>query len=135
MFTRLIVNLTQVYIPIYVSGSLLLAKQYIAIIPFVMYICGFIASFLMKPVNAFLGRKATYAIGLLLVLGSCIWMRFLSTSIALEVIGVAVLLGAGTSTILVTSLSITADLIGPHVVSAPTFGGILHGLQLDILLH
>lgn len=37
--------------------------------------------------------------------------------LGMAVYGAAVLLGAGCATILVTSLAMTADLIGPHTVS------------------
>ena len=117
MFTRLTVNVSQVYIPMYVSGSLLLAKQYIAIIPLTMFLSGFLTSFAMKPLNVKLGRKLTYFLGATLVLASCVWMRLIDAHSSLEVFGVSILLGAGCSTILVTSLSVTADLIGNHVVS------------------
>ena len=117
MFTRLVVNISQIYIPMYVSGSLQLAKHYIAVIPLVMFVSSFLTSFIMKPVNALIGRKATYFIGSMLVVASCCWMWFLSKHNGLLVIGSSILLGAGCSTILVTSLSITADLIGTHSVS------------------
>ena len=117
MFTRLVVNISQIYIPMYVSGSLQLAKHYIAVIPLVMFVSSFLTSFIMKPVNALIGRKATYFIGSMLVVASCCWMWFLSKHNGLLVIGSSILLGAGCSTILVTSLSITADLIGIHSVS------------------
>ena len=52
-----------------------------------------------------------------MVLGSVTWMFFLRHATDMEVFGAAILLGAGGSTILVTSLSMTADLIGDRTVS------------------
>ncbi|XP_074934079.1 major facilitator superfamily domain-containing protein 12 isoform X4 [Phalacrocorax aristotelis] len=57
MATRLIVNLSQTYIAMYLTNSLGLSKKYIATIPLVMYISGFLSSFLMKPVNKWIGRN------------------------------------------------------------------------------
>ncbi|XP_064325346.1 major facilitator superfamily domain-containing protein 12 isoform X4 [Phalacrocorax carbo] len=57
MSTRLIINLSQTYIAMYLTNSLLLPKKYIATIPLVMYISGFLSSFLMKPVNKWIGRN------------------------------------------------------------------------------
>ncbi|XP_071655737.1 major facilitator superfamily domain-containing protein 12 isoform X2 [Patagioenas fasciata] len=57
MLTRLIVNLSQTYIAMYLTNSLMLHKKYIATIPLVMYISGFLSSFLMKPVNKWIGRN------------------------------------------------------------------------------
>ncbi|XP_067169039.1 major facilitator superfamily domain-containing protein 12 isoform X3 [Apteryx mantelli] len=95
MATRLIVNLSQTYIAMYLTNSLLLPKKYIATIPLMMYVSGFLSSFLMKPVNKWIGRN-----------------------MGVEIYAAAMLLGAGSATILVTSLSMTADLIGTNTHSS-----------------
>nr|XP_032829644.1 LOW QUALITY PROTEIN: major facilitator superfamily domain-containing protein 12-like [Petromyzon marinus] len=115
MCTRLIVNLSQAYIPMYLTESLELDKNYIATIPLVMYVSGFLSSFLMKPINRIAGRNMTYFLGLVLVLVFADWVWLGVGGNA--VYGAAVLLGVGGSTILVTSLSMTADLIGPNTES------------------
>ncbi|NXJ81502.1 MFS12 protein, partial [Trogon melanurus] len=116
MSTRLIVNLSQTYISMYLTNSLLLPKQYIATIPLVMYVSGFLSSFLMKPVNKWIGRNLTYFVGILMILAFASWVT-LTTRMGAEIYGVAALLGAGSATILVTSLSMTADLIGANTQS------------------
>ncbi|NXB01863.1 MFS12 protein, partial [Cnemophilus loriae] len=116
MATRLIVNLSQTYIAMYLTNSLLLSKKYIATIPLVMYISGFLSSFLMKPVNKWIGRNLTYLVGILVVLAFASWVA-LARPMGGEIYGLAVLLGAGSATILVTSLSMTADLIGTNTHS------------------
>ncbi|XP_039190701.1 major facilitator superfamily domain-containing protein 12 isoform X2 [Crotalus tigris] len=113
MSTRLIVNLSQTYIAMYLTNSLMLPKKYIATIPLVMYISGFLSSFLMKTVNRRIGRNLTYFLGLLIIMAFASWVA-LAERMGIEVYGAAVLLGIGSATILVTSLSMTADLIGPH---------------------
>ncbi|XP_008835255.1 major facilitator superfamily domain-containing protein 12 isoform X2 [Nannospalax galili] len=57
MTTRLIVNLSQTYIAMYLTYSLSLPKKFIATIPLVMYLSGFVSSFLMKPINRSIGRN------------------------------------------------------------------------------
>lgn len=116
MATRLIVNLSQTYIAMYLTNSLMLPKKFIATIPLVMYISGFLSSFLMKPVNRWIGRNLTYFMGLLIILAFASWVA-LDSRLGAEVYGAAVLLGAGSATILVTSLSMTADLIGSNTHS------------------
>ncbi|CAN2389493.1 MFS/sugar transport protein [Pristimantis euphronides] len=113
MCTRLIVNLSQTYIAVYLTYSLHLPKNYIATIPLVMYVSGFVASFLMKPINKYIGRNITYFIGLLAIAAFSAWVA-LDPELSVAVYGAAVILGSGSATILVTSLSMTADLIGPH---------------------
>ncbi|XP_040178508.1 major facilitator superfamily domain-containing protein 12 [Rana temporaria] len=117
MCTRLIVNLSQAYIALYLTNSLILPKNYIATIPLVMYVSGFASSFLMKPVNTLIGRNLTYFIGLLAISVFAAWVA-LKPDLGVAIYAAAVILGSGCATILVTSLSMTADLIGPHSVSA-----------------
>lgn len=88
MTTRLIVNLSQTYIAMYLTYSLSLPKvscgcvwrqwemgslprylsglplllppqKFIATIPLVMYLSGFFSSFLMKPINRHIGRNVS----------------------------------------------------------------------------
>lgn len=114
MFSRLVANVSQTYWPLYLTESLKLSKVYIAIIPLVVFVTGFFSSLVMRPVNRILGRKLTFAFGLIFTGAACIWIWFLNEGSAMEVFGPAILLGAGSSTLLVTSLSMVADLIGPH---------------------
>uniref|UniRef100_A0A2K5F2V5 Major facilitator superfamily domain-containing protein 12 n=1 Tax=Aotus nancymaae TaxID=37293 RepID=A0A2K5F2V5_AOTNA len=116
MTTRLIVNLSQTYMAMYLTYSLNLPKKFIATIPLVMYLSGFFSSFLMKPVNKCIGRNMTYFSGLLVILAFAAWVA-LTEGLGVAVYAAAVLLGAGCATILVTSLAMTADLIGPHTNS------------------
>ncbi|XP_069336614.1 major facilitator superfamily domain-containing protein 12 isoform X2 [Eulemur rufifrons] len=116
MSTRLIVNLSQTYMAMYLTYSLHLPKRFIATIPLVMYLSGFFSSFLMKPVNKRIGRNLTYFTGLLVILAFAAWVA-LADALGVAVYAAAVLLGAGCATILVTSLAMTADLIGPHTHS------------------
>ncbi|XP_053076100.1 major facilitator superfamily domain-containing protein 12 isoform X2 [Acinonyx jubatus] len=116
MSTRLIVNLSQTYIAMYLTYSLNLPKKFIATIPLVMYVSGFCSSFLMKPVNKCIGRNLTYFAGLLVILAFAAWVA-LADRLGVAVYVAAVLLGTGCATILVTSLAMTADLIGPHTHS------------------
>ncbi|XP_063214212.1 major facilitator superfamily domain-containing protein 12 isoform X2 [Chroicocephalus ridibundus] len=85
MSTRLIVNLSQTYIAMYLTNSLLLPKL-------------------------------TYFVGILVILAFASWVT-LARQMGAEIYGAAVLLGAGSATILVTSLSMTADLIGTNTHS------------------
>lgn len=121
MCTRLIVNLSQIYLPMFVLYSLQLHKKYIAIMPLTVFATGFLATFVIKTMNREAGRKMTYILGLLLVCGGCSWMWFLPAKHPQQMFGAAAFLGVGTSTILVTSLAMTADLIGKNVVCNNTY--------------
>nr|CAB3263794.1 major facilitator superfamily domain-containing protein 12-like [Phallusia mammillata] len=122
MCTRLVVNLSQVYIPMYLTDTLKLHKQYIAVVPLVVYLSGFLAAVLVRPVTSFISQEVVYFFGGLLVLGACIWAHFIPMN-SFMVFGMAVFLGMGTSIILVMSLSMTAKLIG----KATTTGAFVYG--------
>jgi hypothetical protein len=68
--------------------------------------------------------QLTYFVGLLVVLAFAAWVA-LAERLGTAVYAAAALLGAGCATILVTSLAMTADLIGPHTVGL--VGGAVGG--------
>ncbi|EDO34621.1 predicted protein [Nematostella vectensis] len=111
MCTRLIVNITQVYLPMYLISSLELSKSTIAIMPLIVFSSGFVATFLAKPTIHYLGRKGTHLIGLIIILGVSVWFWFLTPNTS-QIYGTSVFLGIGGSLLLVTALTLTADLIG-----------------------
>lgn len=116
MSTRLIVNLSQTYISMYLVNTLGLDKKFIATIPLVMYLSGFLSSFIMKPISKLIGKSLTYFVGLLMILAFSYWV-LLDEFMGERVYGAAVLLGAGSATILVISLSMTAELISDQTQS------------------
>ncbi|XP_029904959.1 major facilitator superfamily domain-containing protein 12 [Myripristis murdjan] len=117
MCTRLIVNMSQTYISLYLTNSLLLPKNYIAVIPLVMYVSGFVCSLAMKPISKLIGISMTYLVGLLLVVAFASWVGLDVNMGAERIYGATVLLGAGSATILVMSLSMTAQVIGEQTQS------------------
>ncbi|XP_018014203.1 major facilitator superfamily domain-containing protein 12-like [Hyalella azteca] len=130
MATRLYVNLYQVYIPLFVQDTICLAKTAVATVPFTMYLAGFFGSLVMKKLNKVIGRKGTFATGCVIGLLGCTWTYAAGPEYAdyFKVWGifvVAVLLGSGGSTLLITSLSITADLIGNNTEG----GAFVYGLM------
>lgn len=115
MCTRLIVNITQVYIPMYALETLLLSKDTIAKIPLVIYVSGFLSTFLSKPLNKCYGRKGTFFLGILMTGGVSAWMYYIKERDYTSAYGASALLGVGGSTVLVTALTMLADLIGENV--------------------
>ena len=118
MTTRLVVNLSQAYITLYIQVTLKLMATFVATIPLVMFIFGFLTSTLMKSLNRVAGRRNTFFIGCLMIFAGVFWIKFgcdINGSTAhYEIYGVAFFLGSGCSTILITSLALTADLIGKN---------------------
>lgn len=119
MATRLFCNLSQAFIPIYLQDHLHLPEESVAYIPLVMYISGFLMTTVMRALNKYIGRKASFMLGAVVGAAAAIALRLGHGEIYVNYLLylVAALLGAGGSVMLVTSLSITADLIGPNVES------------------
>ncbi|CAL4113988.1 unnamed protein product, partial [Meganyctiphanes norvegica] len=116
MATRLYVNMYQSYIVLYTQDTLDLPKNTVATVPFVMYCASFVTSFGMVFINGKIGSKATFTVGCLVGLSGCVWVA-LDRSEQFNIWGiylVASLLGIGGSTLLITSIAITADLIGDN---------------------
>ena len=94
-----------------------------AIIPLVMYCSGFVISFGMKVLNRVAGRKVSYLMGAAVGLGAAIWVYWGDTLTFhwFKYTGIyfaSVMYGAAGCAVLVTSLSLTAELIGPNTESA-----------------
>ncbi|XP_057305601.1 major facilitator superfamily domain-containing protein 12-like isoform X2 [Hydractinia symbiolongicarpus] len=117
MMTRLIVNISQVYVSYFVLETLHLEKSSIAIAPAVIYFSGIIASLIAKRLNSKLGLKFTFFFGLILIFGSSTWFYFLrglSFSNKHQLYGGTVLLGMGGSTLLIDSLAMISEMIGEN---------------------
>jgi len=97
----------------------------VATTPLALFVSGFLASLLVGPLTKVMGRKVVYLLGVLIGMGACVLVWFGSGDLfrSYGVYGVASLFGAGGSTMLITSLAFTADLIGPHV----EFGAFVYG--------
>jgi len=59
--------------------------------------------------------QMTLVIGIVFTLSGCVWLFFISKT-PLQVIGPSILIGAGGSVLIVTSLAMTTDIIGVHKV-------------------
>lgn len=113
MSTRLFANLSQVLTPLYLHEQGFGAES-LAVVPLVMFLSSFCTSFIVKAMNKHMGRKIAYFVGCVIGTGGCIWILLGAGKLytTYEVHAVAVLLGASSSIQLVTSLGLTADLIG-----------------------
>lgn len=142
MFTRMAVNIPQVYLPLYLTQSIFLKKESIAYYPLMMLICSVIGSFATRPLNKFLGKRATYICGAMLVAGSSFWFQYQSTVNFCTTYGATAMVGAGGSIMLIMSLSMTADLIGIHTETGSFVYGTMslldkvsNGIAIALIQH
>lgn len=127
MSSRLFVNLTQVFIPLYLHETLDMSASSLALIPLIMFVGSFITSLPLERINRYFGRRITYLIGFLLGFVACIWIHFgegnIYTSYCMYII--AALIGSCGSIVLVTSLGVTTDFIGDKTGSGAFIYGIM----------
>jgi len=150
MLTRVISNISQVYLPLYImdtTDASQVDRKLIAIGPLIVYISGFLTSFPMRTVNQYFGRKPTMILGLIAVLfaSSLFWNIFsieklFSISIQMTIFFGTILLGIGITTAQITSSAFTSDLIGQNtecgafVYGAMSFSDKLaNGLAIAII--
>lgn len=103
--------------------------EHLATVPLVSFVASFVASIVMNMTHRFIGHQVSYMLGSVIGLAASAWVALGTPSNASQfhLFGVAVLLGAGSSITMISSLSITADMIGQNsklggfVYSAVTF--------------
>merc|ERR1712037_953300 len=128
MATRLFLNISQSYIPFYIQDSLRVEDaSMVARVPLVMFAASFVASFPTKIANKYVGRHVTWLLGAGVGLAASITV-FLAEGAAMMEWGiylVAVAFGASSSALLITSLGMTADLIGEETSSSALVFGLM----------
>ncbi|CAF1379363.1 unnamed protein product [Rotaria sp. Silwood1] len=115
---RVILNITQTFIPLYTIDTILtLNRVFVAIAPLCIYVSGLLASFPMRSINKRLGRNLTNIIGYGLALASMILFWFIvdlksKLQIKIALISACILLGIATSTTSICSTAVVSDFIG-----------------------
>jgi hypothetical protein len=124
MATRLLINVVNVYITFFLSSTLESTASSIAVVPLCMMFSSFLCTQgLSERMNKTMGRKGSYLAGSTLVCSACLWSNFVEPETSDMVYGIAVLLGAGTSVVMVSGVSFVNDLVGNNLeTSAFVYG-------------
>ncbi|XP_066250431.1 major facilitator superfamily domain-containing protein 12-like [Euwallacea similis] len=127
MCSRLFINLTQVFITLYLHEALDMVASALAVVPLIMYIASLVTSFVVGSINRTFGRKITYIFGTVLGVSACVFIRFGTGTLYVRylIYLVACLLGSASSIVLVSSLGITTDLIGTRTNSGAFVYGVM----------
>eukprot|EP00475_Leptophrys_vorax_P042986 TRINITY_DN8134_c0_g1_i5.p1 TRINITY_DN8134_c0_g1~~TRINITY_DN8134_c0_g1_i5.p1 ORF type:complete len:535 (-),score=105.50 TRINITY_DN8134_c0_g1_i5:116-1720(-) len=128
MCTRLVVNVSQVFVPFFVEYTLLMTtngNEAITTVPLLVYISSFLGTILMKKINDRLGRRGGYILGCVSVLAAFVIFYFLTPSSSSFIYPSVILLGLGNATIMVCAVSMESDLIGINPKSAAFVFGSL----------
>lgn len=127
MSTRLVVNISQVLIPLYLHRTLGLPARALAVIPLAMYLGSLTAAGAQRLAPRSFTRKFTYLFGSACTLASFVWIYF-GSDINYKVYYiylVAVLIGFGGAVMLITSLALTADLVGAKTEASAFVYGLM----------
>eukprot|EP01012_Entosiphon_sulcatum_P066335 TRINITY_DN9552_c0_g1_i1.p1 TRINITY_DN9552_c0_g1~~TRINITY_DN9552_c0_g1_i1.p1 ORF type:complete len:465 (-),score=58.83 TRINITY_DN9552_c0_g1_i1:48-1442(-) len=129
MATRVMVNISQTYLPLYLLTSLQLQKTSIASMPLVVYAGQLSASVVIPRLNRSVGRFNAYLVGIANLALALVSFYFLPDTQANFAYGSCYFLGLGCAIILVTSISMEADMIGSHTESGAFVYGALSFLD------
>ncbi|CAG7836355.1 unnamed protein product [Allacma fusca] len=123
--SRVITNILQAFIPLYLQEGTQAPQQLIATIPLIINLSGFVSSLLVKPILRCLSKKSLFMISAGCTFISCIWFAWDDPNNIRDqnIYIIAVLSGVGGSMMLVLALSLAADLIGENTES----GGFVYG--------
>ncbi|CAK1601847.1 unnamed protein product [Parnassius mnemosyne] len=127
MSTRIVVNITQVLIPLYLHKTLSLAARSLAVIPLAMYLGSLLSAGAQRLAPRSFTRKLNYFVGSICSLIGFTWI-YLDSDYNYKVYYiyvVAVLIGFGGSQMLVTSLALTADLVGDKTEASAFVYGLM----------
>ena len=133
-----------------VQESLELNSKYVAIVPLCMYCSSFVTSAFMKILNHKAGRKISYSLGGIVGLAAAGWVYYGGDEQGKAdevfkhygIFFAGGMFGAAGSAVLITSLSLTAELIGPNTESAGFVYGAMsftdkvsNGLAVMVIQH
>lgn len=157
VFSRLFMTTALVYIPLWLDERSLTPStnkfpvdsagpdksvEHIATVPMVSFLSSFLSSMLMKYSSHLFGHQVAYLLGSVISVSGCVLVSMAASpnSAAYLLYAIAMLFGAGSSITMISSLCITADMIGRHadqsgfIYSAVTFADkLITGVAVIII--
>uniref|UniRef100_A0A182T887 Major facilitator superfamily (MFS) profile domain-containing protein n=1 Tax=Anopheles maculatus TaxID=74869 RepID=A0A182T887_9DIPT len=140
VFSRLFMTTSLVYMPLWLDERAYQPDvtpaennanvEHLATVPLVSFLASFVASLILKYSNRFVGNSLVYFVGSIISTSVCMWIALSPGSGSFSTVSlflIASLFGAGSSITMISSLCITADMIGKHadqggfIYSAVTF--------------
>ena len=112
--TRLMVNVSQTFIPLFLLVTLHAPKSTIASVPLTVFGAGLLSTCVCERLTRRLGSEGLTFVGCVTVLLSCVGTYFVPATSPLSpyVYVIAFLLGSGTGIVGVSALSLICDLVG-----------------------
>lgn len=155
VFSRLFMTTALVYIPLWLDERSLTPSnnklpvesadksvEHIATVPMVSFLSSFLSSMLMKYASHLFGHQVAYLLGSVISVSGCVLVSVAASpgSATYLLYAIAMLFGAGSSITMISSLCITADMIGRHadqsgfIYSAVTFADkLITGIAVIVI--
>jgi len=124
MASRACTNVSQVFMPFFLRYSLD-RESVIAEVPLALMGASFVTTFVLRRVNKFMGRLMAFVYGVLFMVGGLVVLFFVDERLWFMVFPIAVLLGVGSTIMLVTATTMEADLIGKRIETGAFVFGTL----------
>ncbi|XP_070499463.1 major facilitator superfamily domain-containing protein 12-like [Chironomus tepperi] len=127
-FSRLFLLICIIYIPIWLNELMKLKTgqtiENIAIIPLTFFASSFVVAVLLKFINQNISQNIIYSIGSLISIFGCIIIAVPINIKVIELVGIAILLGAGSSITQISSMCIASNFIGSKCEN----GGLVYSI-------
>ncbi|EDO40766.1 predicted protein [Nematostella vectensis] len=120
MCTKIVINVSNSYFPLYLVDVLHLEKEAIAYFPLIVLVASAVFSYLSKRITKLLGNKVSYCLASGMVIGAFVWFYFQTIGAKDAIYGAAILMGGGYSVMLVTMLTMVAEMIN-HIDKSGAF--------------
>ncbi|XP_022787079.1 uncharacterized protein LOC111327216 isoform X2 [Stylophora pistillata] len=114
--SRHALDLTNTYLPLFLTETLLLPKESTAYFPLILLISASLASSTSNKLNNKIGSKWSYLLAGLLVMGGAVWSYFQTVSTRQSFYAPVVIIGSGMSIMHVMALVFIMELIGENKV-------------------
>ncbi|EDO44500.1 predicted protein, partial [Nematostella vectensis] len=111
MCTKVVINMSNSYFPLYLVDALHFEKEAIAYFPLIVLVSSSLFSYLSKKITRYIGNKMSFCAGAVGVIGAYTWFYIQPISSKQAVYGASVLMGGGYSLMLVTMLTMLAEMI------------------------
>ncbi|KAK5639425.1 hypothetical protein RI129_011917 [Pyrocoelia pectoralis] len=129
MASRLFTTLNLIYIPLFLEERQIILmpesdgiREAIAIVPLVSFLSSFGMSFILKFRPKQMNEKVIYVVGSIFSLIACTWIAIgMNSGLGHQIYGIATLIGLGSSSTMISSLCLTAD-----VAKSRGFGGSVY---------
>lgn len=111
---RFFMQIATIYIPLWMNEQSNVDIEFIAAIPFASFIASFLMAMIFKQASRLTGHKLGYFMGCIIGVAGCLWIILEPSPSVLHLVLIAVFFGACHSILMISSLSLTANLIGSH---------------------